>query len=303
MARGLTLTNETVAINRGGNIKSCKMESNYDIPDVILYKEGAPDPVSGNINEATVCPTLQRYPATDAELTSTVGAYRQQPAEDGGYFIAKVTSLDWKDRNKYWKKCHPDYEYVNYGDVVTRPDSSTFWPQANRLFVTDMNGEYFPVFMPGVAGSIHSFDGNYTPTVGAVCPAIVDPQMMAMDTTFIRVNGLTTSSNSCTFTLRFHTCIECSLHNNSPYVRNRVLRPMPDSNDEEFIRAVLLYASRQSGMYPADFNFWDKVWSGFKKVWNFIAPIRKVLPGMLGPGGGSIAGTADNLISQLVAHN
>lgn len=294
-ARAMTLVNQTNSFNISGDIKMVKLENSVDV-----YNAGGEydpnDPI-----QAKCLLALQRLPVSDSDLSNLIGNYVQQPAKEGAYVVSKISDLSWKNRVHMWDKVNSWYD-----DHILRPmgDPLKYYDD-NTLYTTTVRGEEITVMLPDPTGAYGTFNGVLSPDCDHVFPAPVDPRIMGLDSTFIRVTGLNTGIDapSSTFSLRINTVAESALHANSPYIAQKVRRPMPDAADEAFIRSVLLYMSLQSGMYPASFNFWDKVWSGFKKAWNWLAPVRKVLPGMLGPGGAGIAGTADNLISQLVNHN
>lgn len=293
IARALTMVNQTNQFNIGGDIKMVKLENSVDISDI--PESYAPQyPSSGKMFSV-----LQRLPSSDTDMSNVVGGYVQQTAKDGAYCIAKVSDLSWKNRQHVWDKVNPWYD-----DNVLAVGVDGMYSD-NVLGTSDSKGNEYNVYFPDANTEYGTFNGVIHPDCAHVYPAVVDPRIMGLDTTFIRVTGLNTGAdnNGSTFSLRINSIAESALHADSPYIKQKTRRPVPDVADEAFVKSALLYQSLQTAMYPSYFNFWDKVWSGFKKAWNWLAPVRKVLPGMLGPGGAGIAGTADNLISQLVTHN
>lgn len=276
LARAATIENDTAALYQSGKIYCGKIGSNMDYTS---FSESSPITNGANMT------TIQRVPVTTPQLQRGVSSYQEFNARDGCYIVAKTSNLDMNYRSKPWDKV------IAWTPLSAMSDLNT----CNTIRVTDSANTLSQVTAPIDPANLLPYGAN----VARYVP--VDPRMSGLDTTTCIFQGLNASAEaSSSFTIRISTAYEIDLHVDSPLIASKTVRPSSTEVGTEFINAVLAYSNLQLGMYTADANFWDKVWTGFKKFWDFSKPIRNVLPNMLPPQYRGIADKADTIIQQLV---
>jgi hypothetical protein len=274
IGKSITIDNETPIMYRAGNITVCHMPSNID--------NNAPSVnTAAGLAAATNTRRLQGVPLNAAEASMILSA-ANWPAEKGVYAVSRHETLQFENRCFPWEKCsslYTDSANPASTDVTDNIMLTTLSGTDKQIYIGTANG------IPGV----DTFDTSLSAVYSCHASAIDHT-----DTTSIYCEGLNTGVADNIFKMKMVIVREFKLKTGSPLLQMAITRP---PRDDLFMQMLVNYANSLPGFYPADFNFWDTLWSGFKKVigrvsdiWGRVSPI--VTP-LLPPAGQAAAKGAD----------
>lgn len=238
--KSITLEQATVANNKCGNITCSQLPALWDNnspPSIMNYSP------STNTNYRV----LQAVPLNSAEASRNF-ASTNWSANDGAYMPCQFASMDMCYRNLPENKCLP-----------TLPDVPNSANTCDTLNISDFATLTKSVLIPSSNG-YNTAVSKYTSSMvgGTVAHGHIDNTQ----TGCIFVEGLS-STAATQFTFKICIVREFILKPNSPLIRMQIPRP---PMNRPYMDLVINYMQSLPGMYPADFNFWNELWTGFKKV-------------------------------------
>jgi hypothetical protein len=251
IGKSITVENDTPEIYRAGNVTMCRMPSNVD--------NNTPSTTNGGAITATANQrVIQTIPENAGQISLNMGASNWH-AREGCYLVAQP-SLTWSKREFPWEKATSSY-YTNPAPAAT--DAS------DLVQVSDMSGTIRQV---RASGAGYGTDTTFIPASGAGLYMPVNGQDNS-DVVIAYFEGLNSSVDNV-FKFKLAIVREFRLKNSSPLLQMAVPRPIAD---QVFLEQLMKYAAEIPGIYPADYNFWDKVWKGFKTV---LSKVSAALPGV-----------------------
>lgn len=250
IGKSITVENDTPEIYRAGNVTMCRMPSNVDNNTPSTTNAGA---VTAVQNQRVI----QTIPENAGQISLNMAATNWH-ARDGCYLVAQP-SLTWAKRELPWEKASSAHN----GTAPLVSDA------CDAVYVSDMNGNNRAVQASGTA---YGTDTTFVPGSASGKAFAVNGQD-GSDVVIAYFEGLNTTVDNI-FKFKLAIVREFRLKNSSPLIQMAVPRPPADY---AFLEQLLKYAAEIPGIYPADYNFWDKVWKGFKTV---LSKVSQALPGV-----------------------
>lgn len=209
-------------------------------------------------------PIMQRLP-NDGQSVSALGNMDNFKTQEGAYIISHHSNHNWNVRDDPTHKTYPHAVSTvngNTGIKVTGPDG-------------------------GAAVDLYEEGG-----INVCHAANVD----GMDIPMAHFSGLAAGDS---FSIKCAMVYECQLKASSRLTRYVTPRPLFDPSLMDALFAFECQLDK-NGLFPASYNFWDKVWSGFKKFWgagggNAI----RVLGDAALPGAGTALSTVGGVATSL----
>lgn len=259
IGKSMTVENTTAQINKAGACVTGRKTMDIDYTSRQFTTGAQADAVNQ--------PILQRVPLTAAQVTALPSGSTEWGAEQGAYIVAHHNgNYEWIYRKDATTKCFPssDAGTGNHNCSLKFTDSGT-----------------------GTLNQVWNYDHpTYNTQSG---PAD------GMDMAIACFTGLQSpDATTTTFTVKCCVAYEFWLKSSSdlnPFVTAR-------KTDLELFNRMIEFESSDcfsAGAFPADYNFWDKVWKAFKNVWNSGGgSLAKAGLDALAPG----AGTASKFVGD-----
>lgn len=210
---------------------------------------------------------IQSFPTTVNDLTRLAGSIDVRKSDKGAYLISHHQSFNTVYRKEPWNKCAV---YTN------RPTSDC----NSFCLASSPQGTNISVFAYFAANDKSTY----------ATPSMILPLDMpiAMFTDCKVTDGSTTA-----FRIKVACSYQFDLKLNSDLYPYTVDRPIADV---EFMNYIWAFEGMMTGGgFPADYNFWDKLWPMFKTLWKGGGSdlIRKI------PKAGGVIGDVGDLITNL----
>lgn len=244
IGKGMTIENTTPVITLSGKTTVGRSQSNIDT--VTKYLQYNPLDIPTDVNQRV----LQRLPNGAEEVSSLVGTTDSWKAQDGAYLVSHHLDYLWQKRDDMYNSIASELIGSNEHDPLIASDknyclSYTDKTSGNLLYAHPYTGL-------GTANDL-----LYGVRVGEDDHSDISTAVFS---------GLTVTSGS-SFSISIKGCMayEFLLKNSSDLQQYTEIR----TPDVSFFSLVQAFESMQQlGGYPASYNFWDKIWNGFKKFWN-----------------------------------
>lgn len=255
IGKSVTIDNNTAKINLAGELTACRMPSSID--------NNSPAPSTGmTLTGGYNAKTLQNFP-TNVQDISTNNNSTSWKASEGAYLVSRVNPNSWVKRDLPWNKASSNWYPITPAATVTANNDS-------GLYLTDLLGATKKICAGNTSnGRDGAYDGSNAETIGFPVNGFD-----GSDVVTAIFSGLSGGDYSSTFRCKLCIVREFKLKNTSALLRMVTQRP-PCSN--EFMQSLTNYANSIPGIYPADFNFWNELWNGFKRV---VSKVSDVLPGI-----------------------
>jgi len=209
---------------------------------------------------------LQRFPASSTAASNT-GTAQTWEMGKGAYCVSHHEDHGWVVRTDPTTKCYPH-------TVLNNTDANC------ALYVTDS--------VTGTATSMTDVDASSFAAVG--------PQDHT-DVVGVIFEGCTSATTKVT--VKFSVVYEIVLKLSSPLLKTAVIRPRFNPRLMDLLHAYECQLDR-GGLFSADANFWNELWSGFKRFWKGGGgALTSAAVNAAAPGAGTAAGAIGDVLTGM----
>lgn len=248
IGKGMTIENTTPIMTLSGKTTVGRSQSNIDSDTIYLNYDATNVPAI--INQRI----LQRVPNSAEEVSSLVGTTDSWKAQDGAYLVSHHLDYLWQKRDNMYNSISSKL-VPNEHDPLLGTDADPNDRKYCLSYTDKTTGHLYYAHPYTGLGTVN--DLLYGVRVG---------EDDHSDITTAVFSGLTVAPGS-KFSISIKGCMayEFLLKSSSDLQQYTEIRT-PDIN---FFNLIMAFESMQQlGGYPANYNFWDKIWNGFKKFWN-----------------------------------
>lgn len=268
IGKSITVENVTSEDHKSGSIISCQFPASTDIPSPSVTYSAA---LTATTNERF----MQGIPATSDYCANFLKGTNWN-IKEGAYMVSKFTDLHFRKRELPWEKC---------SNLL--PDVPATTTTVDNVKITDSSASIRYVQAPTASGYADTNTYTYPMTLTQRARAVFDNTMGGV----VFAEGCSTGDADAVFTYKIAICREMMLKPSSPLCKFAEQRP---PLNQVFMQQLTNFANQMDDCYPASYNFWNKVWEGFKravKIGSGAIPMIAPMLSSFGPEG-IIAGKA-----------